>query len=98
MNKHKAMRIPDRIYQNNKNLFVAINPRNACKMEFSGHLWLPFPDQLQSDVVVFAIIYFGVYKNLLTAWKHGTSSTDLITLNETFDNLSTAIVELTHIY
>ena len=32
MNKHKAMRIPDRIYQNNEKLFITINTRNACKI------------------------------------------------------------------
>ena len=45
MNKHKAMRIHNRICQNIKKLFVTVNPRNVCKMEFSDHLWLPFLDQ-----------------------------------------------------
>ena len=40
-------------------------------MEFSNHLCLPFPYQPKSDVVVFEIDSFGMYKNILTEWKHG---------------------------
>ena len=61
MNKQKYMRIPDHICKNNKHLFVTVNTRSACKLEFSDHLWLPFIDQPQSDVVVFAMIYFHIY-------------------------------------
>ena len=53
MNERKAMRITDRICQNNKQLFVIFNPINACKLEFAGHLWLLFIAQPQSDVVFF---------------------------------------------
>ena len=38
INKHKAMIIPGRIYQNNKKLFITVIPKNACKMEFSDNL------------------------------------------------------------
>ena len=64
MNKHKDMIIPDHICHNNKMLFVTVNPRNACKMEFGDHLFLPFLDQPQSDVAAFEIIYFDIYINL----------------------------------
>ena len=50
------MRITVNIYQTNKNLFVVVQPKNACKLGFSDHLWLPFLDQPQSKIVVFAII------------------------------------------
>ena len=60
-NIHKAVRIPDDIYRTNKKLFVTVQPKNACKLEFVDHLWLPFLDQPQSDMVVFAIINFRIY-------------------------------------
>ena len=47
MNKHKAMIIPDHNCQTIKNLFVTINPGNACKMKFADNLWIPFLDQPQ---------------------------------------------------
>ena len=45
MNKHKALRITERICQNNDNFFVTVHPRNACKMEFADDLWFPFIGQ-----------------------------------------------------
>ena len=62
MNKHKVVIITGQIYQNNKKLFVTFNSRNECRMDFADRLWLPFIDQSQSDVVVFVIIYFCIYK------------------------------------
>ena len=53
MNKHKAMKVTYRICKTNKILFLMFNTRNACKLEFYGHLWLTFLDQTQSHVVVF---------------------------------------------
>ena len=64
MNKHKDMIITECIYQNNKIFFVVINPRSACKMRFSDHLWLPFLGQPQSYVVVFTIIFLTYIKYL----------------------------------
>ena len=32
------MRITDDIYQTNKELFVTVQPNNACELEFAGHL------------------------------------------------------------
>ena len=52
------MRITDGIFQTNKKLFVTVHPKNARKLEFADNLWLPFVDQLQSDVVVFETITF----------------------------------------
>ena len=46
MNKYKAVRIPDHIFEIKKS-FVTVNRRNKCKFEFSDNLWLPFIDKLQ---------------------------------------------------
>ena len=89
INKRKAMRIPDRICRNNNKLFVTVNPRIVCKLVFADHLQLPFHDQPQPDVVVVSIIYFQVYKNLVTEWNHGISRNDIITFNKTLENVST---------
>ena len=50
---HKDMIIPVDIHERNKMFTVTVKPKNACKLEFVDHLWLPFLDQPQSDVVVF---------------------------------------------
>ena len=50
-------------------------------MEFAYHAWLPFIDQPQSDVVVFATIYFDIYINIATEQKHGMSTNDTIKFN-----------------
>ena len=47
MNKHKVVRIPDLICQNNKTFFMTVHPRNVCKMEFDYCLWLSFLVQTQ---------------------------------------------------
>ena len=39
-------------------------------MEFPDNLWLPFFYQQQPDVVVFEIIYFDIFKNIVTEWKY----------------------------
>ena len=66
MNIQKDMRITNRKVQTNDNLFVTVNPNNACKQEFYDNLWLPFLDQPQSDVLVFAIFPFYICKTLVT--------------------------------
>ena len=48
--------------------------------------------------MVFAIIYFGIYKNILTECKHAISTNDILTFNKTLENLSADIVEWTNIY
>ena len=58
------MRITDGIFQTNKKLFVTVNPKNVCNLEFSNNLWLPFIDQLHLDVVVFTMITFQIYNIL----------------------------------
>ena len=55
---HKDMRIPVDIHEINKKLTVTVHPKNACKLEFVDHLWLPFLDQPQSDIAVFVVINF----------------------------------------
>ena len=47
------MIIADNINQTNKKLCVTFQTKNAYKLEFADHLWLPFTDQPQSDVVLF---------------------------------------------
>ena len=64
MNKHKYMITIGRIFQHNNKLFVTLNPINACKLELYGNLWLPFIDKTQSDIVVFSITSFQMYKIL----------------------------------
>ena len=42
-------------FKNNKKLLVTVDPQNVLKMKFADNLWLPFLDQPQLDVVLFAI-------------------------------------------
>ena len=51
-NEHKAMIIPNLIFKTNKELFVTVNTQSVCTLGFSVHIWLPFLNQPQSDVVV----------------------------------------------
>ena len=55
---HKAVIIPIDIHERNKKFTVIVQPKNACKLEFVDHLWLPFIDQSQSDILVFSVIFF----------------------------------------
>ena len=79
---HKAMIIPVEIHERNKKFTVTFHPQNACRLEFADHLWLPFLDQPQSDIVVFAVITFQIYNILVSKWKHGIGPIDIITFNE----------------
>ena len=81
MNIHMAIRTPDGIFQTNKTFIVTIHPKNACKVKFDEHLWLPFLDQPQSDVFFFAIINFQLYIIMVTKWKHGIGTNDIIIFN-----------------
>ena len=65
------MIIPVDIHERNKMFTVTVKPKNACKLEFVDHLWLPFLDQPQSGILVFSIITFQIYKTLVSKWKHG---------------------------
>ena len=59
-----------------------VHPNNACKMGFAYQLWLPFIDQSQSDVVIFAIITFHICNILVTKFKHGIAPNGIISFNE----------------
>ena len=62
---HKPMIFLVGIYQINKDFSATVQPKNECKSGFADHLWLPFLDQPQSDIVVFSIINFQIYKILV---------------------------------
>ena len=48
--------------------------------------------QPQSDVVVFEIIHFHIFKNLVIECSHGISINDIVSFDSTLVILSTAIV------
>ena len=66
INIHKAMQIHVTMYPTNKKLFVTVQPKNTFQLELADHLWLPFLDQPQSNIVVFSIIIFQVYNIMVT--------------------------------
>ena len=66
-------------------------------MEFEDHLWLPFLDQPQSDILIFEIINFYIYNSLVTKWKHGIGHNDIISFNEELKVISTSTIELVDI-
>ena len=66
-------------------------------MEFVDHLWIPFFYQPRSDIVVFAIINFQIYENLVTKWKHGIGLNYIIKFNEELKFPSTSIIEIVNI-
>ena len=70
------------IYQTSEKLFVRVQPKNACKLEFSDNLWLPFLDQPQSEILGTAMIYFHINNILVHKWNHGIVSNDTLSLNE----------------
>ena len=63
MIEHKAIIIPYNVYQTNKKLFVAVNPKFSFRLESADNLCLPFIYQPQSDVVAFTIIFFRYIKS-----------------------------------
>ena len=73
--------LPD-IHQTNEKLSVTFQPKNACKLEFTDHLWLQFLYQPKSDITVFVIINFQIYNILVTKWKHGIVPSNITTFNE----------------
>ena len=91
------MEIPVNIYQRTKKLFVKIQPKNACKLEFADNLSITFLDQPQYVSVVFAIINFHIYNILITKWKHEIGPNDIIKFNEELEFLSTSTIELVNI-
>ena len=67
-NIHKSMRITVDNHETKKNSTVTVQQNNACKLEFADHLWLPYLDQPQSDIVVFANITFQIYHFIVSKW------------------------------
>ena len=61
---------------------VTVQPKNACKLEFADHLWMPFLDQPQFDIIVIEIITFKIYKILVKKWKHEIDPGYIIKFNE----------------
>ena len=55
---HKAIIIIFEIHERNKKFTVTVQPKNVCKLESIDHLWLPFLEQPQYDIVAFAVIIF----------------------------------------
>ena len=94
---HKAMIITVDIHEINKNFTVIVHPQNSCRLEFADHLWIPFLDQPQYDIVVFAIFTFQIYKIIVSKWKHGIGYIGIITFNEELYFLSTSTIELGNI-
>ena len=63
-------------------------------MGFTYHLWLPFLDQPQSDIVVFAIRTFHIYNILVKKCKHVIGPNDIITFSQELEFISESIIEL----
>ena len=95
---HKAMRILVDIYQTNKKLFVTVQPKPVCKLEFSDNLWMTFIDKPQLCMVVLEIITFRVYTILVHKWKHVIVPNDILSFNEELELNSTSIIELLSIH
>ena len=76
------MRIPVDIYQTNQKFFVTVQQKKSCKLEFVDHLWILFLGQPQSDIVVFSIITFQIYRILVNKCKHVIDTNDIIIFNE----------------
>ena len=76
------MRIPVDFHNNKKTFSVTVQQKNAWKLEFADHLWLPFIYQPQQDIVVFAMNSFQIYNILVTKQKHVICPNDIITFNE----------------
>ena len=79
--RHKSMRNPERTCQNK--MLLPAHFKNAYKMKFTDLLRLPFLDQPESDVVVFAMIYSDIFEDLVTKRKHGIYKNDKVKFNET---------------
>ena len=91
MNIHKDMRINDGVYQAYKNLFVTVHPKIACKLGFPDHLWLPFFDKPQSDIVVFEIITFQIYNIMVTKCKNLIGTHCVIKFDDELELISISI-------
>ena len=77
-----SMKIIVDSHETNKNFTITVQQKKACKLEFADHLWLPFLDKPQSDIVFFAIINLQIYHILVSKWIHGAYPVYIITFNE----------------
>ena len=75
---------------------MVIYSKNACKLEFTDHLWLPFLYQLKVRCCIFEIINFQIYK-IHIKWKYMVGPNDKMTFNEELENISTSIIKLANI-
>ena len=96
MNKHKDMKFSCHICLKKYKLFLMVNPKNLCKLEFTDHLWIQYLDQPQSNVVFFEIIT-SVCIHICNITENEISTNDIITFNEGLEIVSTSIIELTNI-
>ena len=87
------MIIPVGIHERNKSSLLQFNQKMYVKLESVDNLQLQFIDQPQSDIVVFAIINFQI----LSKWKHGIGTIDIIKFNEELEFISTSIIEIVNI-
>ena len=62
-------------------------------MKFIDHLLLLFLYQPKPDYFVFENAYFDIYKYLLIKWKHGIYMNNIVTFNESIENLSMSNIE-----
>ena len=67
------------IHKTKENFSVTVKQKNACKLEFSDHLWLPFLDQPQSEIAVSVTMNFKIYNILAAKKKHGIGPNNIIT-------------------
>ena len=79
------------------NIYCYSSTKNACKLGFVDHLWLPFLDQPQSDIVVFAMISFHIYNIIVSKWRHEIGPINIITFNEKLEFISNSNIELFNI-
>ena len=75
------MIITDR-YCKKKRFFCNSSSQKFIQNVISGSLLVAFYHQPQSDAVVFNIIYFGIYKYLVTKWKHDIYINDILAFNK----------------
>ena len=66
-------------------------------MESTDHLCLQFLDQPQYYIIVITTITFQIHNIIVTKWKHGICTNNIITFNEELEFISTSIIELVHI-
>ena len=58
---------------------------------------MPFIDQPQSDIIVFAKINFHIYNIIVKKWKHGIGPNDIITFNGELWFILTILIGLVNI-